>query len=408
MNVMNERYYFIDWLRIIAIILVLFFHVGMIFCSEWGWHIKNNQTSNIILEFNFWLSRFRMPLLFFISGAGAYWALRKRTAGRFMKERNNRLIIPLIFSMLVIVPPQVFFERLFTGAFSGSFLEFYPTISNGPYPEGNGSWHHMWFVLYLFIYSAVLLPVFLVLRKKAVQNWLQKIKWLNSLFGVFCLVSTTVLLYVFWTVKYPRTNDLISDWGYLPYWMTFFFVGYFMSLNSNYWNIIEDNRKLLLKMALLLIVFQNYLRWNNLTPMDIYGDEWAQHSISKLYLIFRPANAWLWLLAAVGYGKKYLNKNHKVLAYANRGIYPFYILHQTLIVVIGYYVVNLQESIFLKYLFVAIVSFVLTVAIYDFLIRPFRVTRFLFGVKELKKKKQLVVKKHDSKNIIIEQKELVN
>jgi len=122
-------------------------------------------------------------------------------------------------------------------------------------------------------------------------------------------------------------------------------------------------------------------------------------------LILFPINSWLWLLAAVGYGKKYLNKNHKVLAYANRGIYPFYILHQTVIIAIGYYVVNLDESIFLKYLFVCLLSFGLTIVIYDFLIRPFRVTRFLFGVKEIKKKPKQLEKKI---NEVIEVKEYKN
>lgn len=385
---MNERYYFIDWLRIFAIILVLFFHVGMMFCAEWGWHIKNNQTSNLVLEFNFWLSRFRMPLLFFISGAGAYWALRKRTAWKFFKERHNRLMVPLLFSMLVIVPPQVFFERLFSGEFSGNYLQFWPSIfTSGPYPEGNMSWHHMWFVLYLFVYSAILLPVFLLLRKTRVQERLKNIKWLNSPIGIFALVLPTILMYIFWTTNWNRTNALVDDWGYFPYWMSFFLVGYLMSANGKYWQILEEKRKLFLKLAILSIVVENYIRWNDLEPWLLYGENWRSHLFSKFHLMLTPANAWFWLLAAVGYGKKYLNKSHPILAYANRGIYPFYILHQTIIICIGYYVVNLGDSIFTKYLFVLIISFILTVGIYEFLIRPYRITRFLFGVKETKKKK---------------------
>lgn len=382
---MKERYYFIDWLRVIAIILVLFFHVGMIFTAEWGWHIKNNQTSNIVLEFNFWLSRFRMPLLFFISGAGAYWALRKRRVGTFLKERHNRLFIPLIFSMLIIVPPQVFFERLFLGEFSGSFFQFFPSIfSTGPYPNGNMSWHHMWFVFYLFLYSVVALPAFLLLKNKTVQDRIKRIKWLNSTFGLYLLIVPTLVLYIFWTIKFPRTSNLVEDWGYLPYWFSYFFVGYFVSSAEQFWTIIEKNRKNLLKFAVLAIVVLNYLRWNKIEPLYLYGENGQDHFFYYFYHVLFPLNSWLWLLAAVGYGKKYLNKNHRILAYANRGIYPFYILHQTVIVAIGYYIVNLEESIFLKYLFVSVLSFVLTVAIYDFTIKPFKLMRFLFGVKENK------------------------
>jgi glucan biosynthesis protein C len=389
---MRERYYFIDWLRVIAIILVLFFHVGMIFTAEWGWHIKNNQTSYLWLEFNFWLSRFRMPLLFFISGAGCFWALRKRSAFTFIKERFSRLIIPFIFATLVVVPPQIFFDRVFDDNYTGNFLQFYPTIfTTGFYPEGNFHWFHMWFVLYLFAYSVILLPLFLLIRNENILNRLKKIEWLNSLKGVFVMLFSASVLYVFWTSKFSQRHELINDWGYLPYWMSFFVVGYFMSSTETFWEILERNRKILLKLAILFIVIHNYLRWNKIEPQMLYGDQWNEHIFSYFYLCLTPANAWFWLLAAVGYGKKYLNRNHKFLSYANRGIYSFYILHQTIIICIGFYIVNLEESILAKYFFVSIITFVLTVAIYDFIIRPYKVFRFFFGVKELKKQQAEVI-----------------
>jgi glucans biosynthesis protein C len=96
----------LDWLRIFAIIGVLFFHSSMPFAAEEWWHIKNQQTSNVLLEFNFWLSRFRMPLLFFISGAVSFYMMQKRSAASFIGLRFRRLFIPLLFGMLVIVPPQ--------------------------------------------------------------------------------------------------------------------------------------------------------------------------------------------------------------------------------------------------------------------------------------------------------------
>ena len=100
----------------------------------------------------------------------------------------------------------------------------------------------------------------------------------------------------------------------------------------------------------------------------------------------------MWIIAIIGFGEKYLNFNNRFLGYASEAVLPFYILHQTVIIAVGYYIVNLEESIFLKYLFVSLISFVLTVAIYDFLIRPFRVMRFLFGVKEIKKRPKQIEK----------------
>ncbi len=97
---------------------------------------------------------------------------------------------------------------------------------------------------------------------------------------------------------------------------------------------------------------------------------------------------WAWLFAALGYGRKYLNRPHPILSYANRGIYPFYILHQTILIIIGYYVIQVEESILAKYLFVSTITLFLCVAIYEYLIRPFAVMRFLFGVKSVKLPKE--------------------
>ena len=166
MNAMSpQRHSYLDWLRIMAIIGVLFFHSAMPFAAESEWHIKNKETSSLFLEFNFFLSRFRMPLLFFISGAVAFFMLQKRTASQFIGLRFRRLFIPLAFGMLVIVPVQVYMERL-NGGFTGNFWNFYPTLfTTGAYPSGNLSWHHLWFIAYLFVYDVALAPLFVWLRK---------------------------------------------------------------------------------------------------------------------------------------------------------------------------------------------------------------------------------------------------
>ena len=368
-----ERQYYIDWLRIIAIILVLFFHTAMIFAEEWSWHINNDERSYLWLEFNFWLSRFRMPLLFFISGFGSYLALRKRSPLRYTRERALRLLIPLHVAIFLVVPPQIFFERLTQGA-TFTFGEFYPTIFQGtPYPEGNTSWHHMWFVAYLFFYAVAALPIFLLLRKPQVQATLQR--WISAVpnltYALF--IIPTALLFTFWTVEWPSTHAFIDDWGYHPYWFSFFLGGYLAGLAPNMLDTLQKHRRNLLGLAILAIVIINTIRWNKWEDIPL---------LNSLYVILLPIDAWLWLLALVGLGKQYLNRPHPLLAYANQAIYPFYILHQTVIVVVGYYVVTLvDEGILAKYLFISGVSFVLTVALYEYLIRPFRIMQFLFGVK---------------------------
>lgn len=379
----TERRYDLDWLRVIAIILVLYFHTAMIFVEGDSWHIKNEQLSSLWEEFNFWLSRFRMPLLFFISGVGSYFALKKRTIWKYIKERNYRLTIPLIFSIFIIVPPQIYFERISSGVAYSSFFSFYPnTFSFETYPEGDFSWHHMWFVAYLFAYSVIAAPIFYFLKTIKGKQIITKLEeWLKGRM-IYIISLPTILIYALWTVKFNRTNDLINDWGWFPYWMSFFVVGYVVACSSIFWKSIEQNRKISLKIAMLLTLIINIIRWNDIEPWTIGMKDGV---IMHLYLSLLPAMGWMWLLTLLGYAKKYLNHSNPILAYANRGIYPFYILHQTIIVMVGYYVIQTQESMLSKYLFISTISLIGTVAVYDFLIKPFPIMRFLFGMKEEKK-----------------------
>ncbi|WP_430390464.1 acyltransferase family protein [Dyella sp. 20L07] len=176
----KERYDFLDWLRVIAIFVLFFFHTGMIFVG-WGWHIVNDQTIPSLRWPMDIAHRLRMPLLFVIAGAGMWFALQRRSTGQLLKERTIKLLLPLIVGMFLIVPSQIYYERLLHGQWSGSYLAFYATqvLQLTPYPTGNFSWHHLWFVLYLYVYVLLLLPVMLWWRQEY-----------GYVYWVFPLVST--------------------------------------------------------------------------------------------------------------------------------------------------------------------------------------------------------------------------
>ena len=147
------RRYDLDWLRVIVFGLLIFYHVGMFFVP-WGWHVKNNSIYDWLRWPMLFLNQWRLPILFVISGMGTFYALGKRGMGKFMWERFLRLGIPLVVGMLLIVPPQVYVERLAEGQFTGSYWAFFSTIAfDGVYPEGNLSWHHLWFLPYLLVFS---------------------------------------------------------------------------------------------------------------------------------------------------------------------------------------------------------------------------------------------------------------
>lgn len=378
----DTRRYDLDWLRIIAILLLHFFHTGMIFIAEWGWHIKNSETSYIFLEWMYFLSRWRMALLFFISGVGTSYALGFRSGGVYIKERASRLLVPLIFGMFVIVPPQIYFERLFQGQKFSSLLEFYPTVFEFvPYPEGSFSWHHLWFIAYLFIYSVIALPLFLYLRTEKGKVLVTSLTRLTRRFSLYIFGIPLAMVYAALLVRFPSGNqNLISDWAMFSFYFLLFVFGYIIHAEADFWRQIENKRKLSLQLGFISIVAVDFMRWNDLEP------EWSYNVGNMLFVSLSAFNSWFWVLAILGYGKRYLNRKNKLLAYANEAIYPFYILHQTLIVVIGYYVIQVKEEISLKFIFIVFVTFFLSMGIYEFFVKPYRITRLVFGMKEKKTK----------------------
>lgn len=338
------------------------------------------------MEMNEWSHLFRMPLLFFISGTVSYYMLQKRSGGRFIGLRFTRLFIPLLFGMLVIVPPQVYIERV-TQGFKGNFWQFYPTIfTTGAYPRGNMSWHHLWFILYLLIYDIIFAPVFVWLISGKAASFLKRIQWLAENKRIYLLALPAIIIYTTMALKFPETNNLVQDYCYFLYWLCFLLVGFLCIANVSLMDSIEKHRRFSFMIAFLSIITINYFRWNNLEPWDLL-DNWRSDFRTYAFLALRPVCAWAWVFTAVGYGKRYLNKSHPISGYINQAVYPFYILHQTIIVILSYYIVATTETIGMKYFFTVLFTFFLSMGIFHLFIFPFAIPRFLFGMKPKPDKK---------------------
>lgn len=377
----TERQTYLDWLRILSIAGVLFFHSAMPFVAEDGWHLKNAETSNLLMESNFFLHLFRMPLLFFISGTVSYYMMQKRSAVTFIGLRFRRLFIPLLAGMFIIVPPQIYMERLASG-YQGNFWSWYPDVFNFIlYPKGSFSWHHLWFIAYLFIYDIMLAPLFSWMSAGKSETFINLLESLTRGKRVYLLIIPGVIWYALFSRKYPETNDLINDGGYFIYWIFFLLAGFICVVQPKLMDSLERNRRFALTTGFLAIMFLNYLRWNKIEPGN---QDWPFTSHLYVYLFdaIKPIVAWGWVLALVGYGKHYLNRKASALNYMNQAAYPFYILHQTVIVILVYYLIPLQhESILSKYIYTLGFTFFITLLTYHLLIRPFALTRLLFGMK---------------------------
>jgi glucan biosynthesis protein C len=374
--VIVERQHYIDWVRVLAFSLLIFFHCAMPFVV-FDWEIKNPETSKALSRFIWWLHQWRLPLLFFISGVGIHFSLRRRTIRAFIGERFVRLFIPLLFAMFFTIPLQVYFERLQRGKFHGSYWDFYPSVwSLVPYPEGTLTWSHMWFVAYLFVFCLLLLPVFSALKKPALADMKEK---LASKFShpLLLLTPAIPLIAYYFTLflKYPEQLSLLDDWFVFCSSLTLLAYGYFLGGSPKFWDCCERNRFLFLGIAAACIAILTYGFWWNLRLPKAPGDD------LRVYGILNSLHVWTLILALLGFAKRHLNFANGFLAYANQAVYPFYILHQTIIVTIGFYVVQWPLPVPVKLCLLVLLCFPVLTAIYQFIVRPFAICRLLFGLK---------------------------
>ena len=373
---MKNRLYFIDYIRVLAFLLLIFFHSAMPFVN-YSWEVKNEQKSELLMSFVLWFHQWRLPLLFFISGVGIYFSLKTRNILNFILERFKRLFIPLVFAMLFTIPIQVYVEYLQKGRITGSYFEFYPSVWNFvPYPDGSLTWSHMWFIVYLLTFIILLIPLFSIIKIKLIEKYKDQLS--NALSSKYlkllvCLIQYSI--YNLFYLKYPEQGSLVEDWFVFNSSITYLILGYFFASSTLFWENCERYRKINLTIAIIcsIALFTYYYLSNALPKKD--GVE------TQLYFILDAIQIWSIILSIIGFAKKYLNNSSNILQYLNQAVFPFFIIHQTIIVALGYWIVQLNVSILSKYLLLSICSSMLIFGIYEFIIRRTKLTRFLYGMK---------------------------
>jgi glucans biosynthesis protein C len=382
MEIQAPRQHYIDWIRVIAFMILIFFHCSMPFVS-FGWEIKNQEHSLFLDRLILWLHQWRLPLLFFVSGVGVNYSLRRRSVGSFFGERVIRLFIPLLFAMFFLTPIQVYYEWLQEGKIAMSYWNFYPSVYELiPYPDGTLTWSHMWFVVYLFVFTVLLLPVFAIFKIKAVQKL--KLK-LNHAFNypITLLLLAAPFVYYYFTLylRWPEQGSLLNDWFVFNSSITFYFLGFFLGDLSSFWETCEKYRAVFFIIALTcaVVLFVKFY-WNVALPKQQDIDLYAYGLVDALQI-------WSIILTSIGFARRYLNFSNRYLTYFTAAVYPFYILHQTVIVATGFYITQWDLPIAAKLIVLVIVCFAVIAGIFHFIIRPFVIPRVLFGLKPKEKKK---------------------
>jgi glucans biosynthesis protein C len=375
----NQRMYYIDWLRVIAFGLLFVFHSFRLF-DTYPWHLKNTETSisiNYIIEF---MHSWRMYIIFLVSGAGTYFAMKSKRQN-FLNGRIKRLIIPYIFGVLILIPPQKFFEAIQQSGFEGNYFLFLTQLPNGLINENFGwnlLWtgylgYHIWYLVYLFVQTILFLPLFKLIFRCQNKVCEQSSELFRSFYSFWLIIIPFVLLEFLLRPVFPQ----YLNWADFATFSLYFLFGFLLQINQKIILFIEKNAYKFVTIAIfcwsLYLINRSFL--DNISI--------PEYTLNYFFsIILKNLNSISWVFTFIGFGKKFLDFNHRYLNDLNQGILPFYILHQTVIVIFGYFVVQWELSIMEKLLVILATSFIVTIGLYQ-IIRRNNMMRFFFGMKRM-------------------------
>lgn len=370
----------LDALRVWTTLGVFLFHAARVFDSQ-TWHVKNDVFPLAADIFVTLLNLWQMPLMFLLAGASSFFALQVRSGREYVKERCQRLLVPFVWGVLLIIPPQVYIERIGTSpyrqsplGFQGSFLEFYPHFfTQGVYPRGNLTWNHLWFVIYLFTFSLFLLPLFLYFRGDGLR-WLEKVAdKFHVGRAIIWLALPIFLIDVLLGPIFPGPQDFVHDLANVLRSLLHMLYGYAIMASHRLQAAVDRNGPFALTTALLATGVLGTL---------LLLFDWPPPG-SLLFFVVRLAWAlasWTWILTLLWCGRRYLNRERAYLRRASQIAYPFYIFHQTVIVIVAYFVVQWPSPVLVKFLAITGLSLPISWLLAEAVaLTP--VTRAMFGVK---------------------------
>ncbi len=362
------RRYDIDWLRVFVIGFLVPFHTAMIFDDGADFYVKNSASSRFLTEAANLLGAAGMPLLFFVAGAAAWFALKNRRPGRFMKERALRLLVPLLVSMLTLVPLMGYLGRLFHFRTGESFPAYYPhffTSGGGDISgfTGDLSPGHLWFVLFLFVLTTAALPLFAWLKGAGGRRLAAGAAGVLSRPGMI-LLGIPVLLVLDGLPELAGRNMV----GF------FFFLlaGFLWMSDPRIQESTDRQRRLFLGICLIAaLLFLLLRRW---------GERQVGFTLGALaFDLIRETYAWTVLLVVLGFAHLRLNRNGGAIRYLGPASYPFYILHLPAVVAVGYFAVQWDAAPGMKFLAVSAGALAVTLLAYELLVRRIPVVGKLLG-----------------------------
>jgi glucans biosynthesis protein C len=388
-------------MRALVVAGLVVFHSAMVFAVGTPWFVNDPRPSIGFSAFLLWASLWGMPLLFLVSGMGARYAMRSRTARAFTAERLGRLGIPFATGLVLLVPPMFYLARLAQPGFHQPYGRFWltflnvPAIARGLLPQGHWTSGrsgfdpaHLWFLYVLLVFSLTLLPVFRYLRGPHGTRLTGRAAGQAARHPLAMLAVAAVPVIVTETVFGPDTST--GGWERLAYLFPFAY-GFLIASDARFESALARARWPALAAA--AAATSGLLGWSVVAGPGVVtgaGPGWSA---------LQGLAGWAWLAAIAGFAAAVTARRRqtgtatsrpaparqprwqRAAGYAGQAVLPFYLLHEPVIVAVAWIIVRWHAPILLKYPVLVAVSFTSTLVIYELAVRRYRITRLLFGMK---------------------------
>jgi glucan biosynthesis protein C len=401
----------LDLLRVVLVFGLIFFHTARIFDTiPLPEGVKNESTSVAATVFVAFFSLWGMPLMMAISGFAIWHSLRRRSGTVFVRERVQRLLVPFVFGVLAIVPLQVYFHLKQVDPADGlTYWQFLPQffdvrlcpdlvnafICPGP-STGLFTTAHLWFLKDLFIFSVLLFPLFFYLRSEKGARVVGSLAGFLARPGAILLLCLPVAL----AEALLITSTMGGGWNEYSY-AVLLVCGFLIAADIRFGQAMGRGWRIALAAGLiaeLVYVVGLYILMEVYDVDPLHSYDWS----SILWRMVKGVGAWAWVVAILGFGSRPRpgrdpggvrkppgsgetpgrpGLGARVIAYAGEAFLAVYILHQTVVFVIGYYVVQWQTAALLKYAVISLAALTVTLLLYEFAVRRLRLTRWLFGMR---------------------------
>ncbi len=378
-----KRRYELDWLRVLAVLVVFFYHGARFFNGQY-WDIRNAQRSAWVDLGSGFVGLWLIPLFFLVAGAATRFTLERHSPREFVRRRFKRLMLPFIFGALLLSPLQAFLLSPVARSFQGSWIDFYAEFFSAQLNAARWSlaWlfeglgYHLWFLGFLFVYSVLALPVFAALRNS--PSGRDFVDWLaarsNSVWGLLLWAIPPVVVQCALRAAFPEYLGPAD----FCLWLLFFLYGYLLYADARILHTLIEQRQRILIVAVASFLALAFARYAGFVGV------WQQQpSYSAGFLIFQvlwSVSAWAWLLYILTLGVRFLSFGNAPIRYATEAVLPFYVFHQPVILAVGLLVAKWKLNVMAGWLLVCVLSMLLTLGIYEVIIRRTRLARVAFGI----------------------------